>query len=100
MSLALRHFIGLFNFGLITLLLKLQSVNSNKRFTGVYETFEFVIIDVKITQTTFEILLFCESILTKNDKLQRLIDWEISDRNVDTARYGPKSGVSLIVRES
>ena len=52
MSLALQHFIGLFNFGTITLLLKLQSVNSNKRFTGVYETFEFVIIDVKIIQTT------------------------------------------------
>ena len=28
------------------------------------------------------------------------IIWEISDSNLETGRYGPKSGVSRIIRES
>ena len=53
-----------------------------------------------LAQTTQDIWNF----IVKKSSLQEIaalaIIWEISDSNLETGRYGPKSGVSRITRES
>ena len=101
MLLALLHLSWLVYFLPITLLLQWH--------VRVYkETFS---VNIKIAQTMqniwnsaceqrvwlFEILLL-ESLLKKWQTSG--IIWEISYSNLETRRYGPKSGVSLIIQES
>ena len=67
--------------------------------TGVYEeTFDVNIKIAQTTQNSWNFIVRKSSLLKKWETLA--IIWKNSYSNLDTGRYGPKSWVSRIIRES
>ena len=90
-----KDVVGIVTFDLIGLL-PTNHIIILQGHVGVYEeTFDA---NMKIAQTTrntiAEILLSKRQVCRRNGKLRRSIIQEISYSNLETGRYGPKSGVS------